>query len=48
LDVDYEKVKMSGYSILKFMRNYCEKEGGWYWLYKEENSNKVHLYEIPE
>lgn len=48
LEVEDEKVKMTGYSILKFLKTYCDKEGGSYWLYKEENSNKVHLYEIPD
>jgi len=48
LEVDDESAKLSGYSILKFLKENCDKEGGKYWLYKEENDNKVHLFEIPD
>jgi hypothetical protein len=43
---DPRVVKANGLNMLEFLKKSCVREGGTYWIFKDNETNQVQLYDI--
>ncbi len=45
---DPQVVKANAENILGFIKQTCVKEGGTYWIFKDPESQHIHLYDLTD
>eukprot|EP00347_Sterkiella_histriomuscorum_P014356 403361184 len=43
---DPQVIKANGLNILNFLKSNCLKEGGTYWIFKDQDENQIQLYDL--
>jgi len=45
---DPNVIKANAQNVLKFIKENCIKEGGTYWIFKDTDTNSIHLYDLSD